>query len=216
MIAEAPVRVEAKPGAIEVWRLARLAALWVNRFAFLFFTLLLLWLQFSNGGGRAHFSLYVSKRWHGSGYLLYWAVIYLFAIYALVLAQGRRYLTAALQLFSLALVVGVMRYPYNSVDHISLLPMLAAVQPIILYVDFGFTSWDDFDNVRRMALGIMIFVLVTPATFALMLSPVAEKILIYIVVGLLFVLLQRRLRAGSFHGCGESAEHDRATEARSS
>jgi hypothetical protein len=165
-----------------------------NRCVFLFFTTQLVFLQFTAGGGRAYFSMYVSKQWHFSGYLLYGAIIYLFSAYSLALMRERRFVTAMLQLVSLLLLIGVMLYPFNSVNHVLLLPFLAALQPIILFVDHNFRSWDDFHDVERTLWDIVVLLFVTPLIFLLMAFPVVEKVLIYGVIALLFAVLQSKIR----------------------
>jgi hypothetical protein len=169
-------------------------AVLANRCVFLFFTTQLVLLQFTAGGLRAFFSMYVSRRWLFSGYLLYGAIIYLFLAYSLALLRRRQFLTAILQLISLSLLIAVMLYPFNSVNHVSLLPFLAALQPIILFTDHCFRSWDDFHNVERTLRGIVVLLFVTPLIFLMMVFPVVEKVLIYGVVTLLFAVLQSKIR----------------------
>src|SRR5579862_8124673 len=98
-----------------------------NRSVFAFFTVLLACLQCAPGGWGAYFSMYVSKRWLAVGYLLYGCLIYLFLAYALALFKRKQFVTGFLQLVSLAMLVGVMLCPFDSINHISFLPFLAAL-----------------------------------------------------------------------------------------
>lgn len=165
----------------------------INKFVFGFFATLLLFLQFTRNGLGAYFSMYVSKDWFCSGYLLYGALIYLFLVYALMLLSRKQYVTGFLQLISLAILVGVMLYPFNSIDHVALLPFLAALQPIILFSDHHSNEWEDVHGASRMLWGIVHLTCASLVIFFLMAFPVIEKILIYLTVALLFSALQAKL-----------------------
>jgi hypothetical protein len=164
-----------------------------SRFAFLCFTFQLFILQFTAAGLHAYFSMYVSREWVYSGYLLYAALIYLFFVYSIALFQEGQFLTGGLQLMSLGLLVAVMLYPYDSIDHVSLLPFLAALQPIILFTDYRSRNCDDVYHARSTLHGIIILLIVSPVIFVLMFFPIIEKILIYGITALLFATLQSKI-----------------------
>lgn len=165
-----------------------------NRWVFIFFTLQLLLLQFTPRGLHAYFSMYVSQHWLRSGYLLYGALIYLFLSYSLALFRKGQFLAGALQLISCLLLIGVMRYPFTSVNHVALLPFLAALQPIILFCDHHTGDCDDLHHLRETLRGVIGLLVVSPAIFVLMFFPIIEKILIYFVTALLFTALQSKTR----------------------
>lgn len=169
----------------------------LNSFVFGFFTIHLAALQFTAGGFEAYFSMYVSKEWMRSGYLLYGALIYLFLVYAMALFRRGQFITGGLQLVSLAMVVGVMLNPFTSVEHIAFLPFLAALQPIILYSDYKEDAWESPHSAIEALWGIAFLAISSPAIFGLMLFPMIEKALIYFVTVLLFASLQRKLHEGS-------------------
>jgi hypothetical protein len=168
-------------------------AVTANRCVFSYFTIHLFLLQFMAHGLHAYFSMYVSKEWHFSGYLLYVALIYLFAAYSLALLQKRQFVTCILQLISLLLLVGIMLYPFDSINHVSLLPFLVALQPIILFSDLhsGF-----FDAPGTLWGIVFILILIVPIIIVLMVHPILEKIIIYFVTALLFAALQLKIRDG--------------------
>lgn len=167
----------------------------VNRCVFLMFTIQLVVLQLIPRGLDAYFSVYVAREWHRSGYLLYGALIYLFAMYSLALFRREQFFTGSLQVLSLVLLIGVMAYPFYSLDHISLLPFLAALQPIILFCDRRSASCDDVHEARRILNGIIFLLIISPAIFCLMFFPIIEKVMIYVVIAMLFAALQVKTRA---------------------
>ena len=132
------------------------------------------------------------------GYLLYAALIYLFLSYSLALFEKGQFLAGALQLISSLLLIGVMRSPFTSVNHVALLPFLAALQPVILFCDHHTGDCDDLHNVRETLRGIIFLLVVSPAIFALMFFPIIEKVLIYIVTALLFAALQSKTSSRRF------------------
>ena len=162
-----------------------------NRCVFSFFTIHLLLLQFTPHGLRAYFSMYVSKQWLFSGYLLYAALIYLFAAYSLVLLKKKQLVTGLLQLLSLFLLVGIMLCPFYSINHVSLLPFLVALQPIILFSDHHSGSFDDPGTLWGI---VIILLCMVPILIVLMVFPILEKIIIYAVTALLFAALQWKIK----------------------
>jgi hypothetical protein len=168
-------------------------AVTANGCIFSYFTIHLFLLQFTAHGLHAYFSMYVSKEWHFSGYLLYAALIYLFAAYSLALLQKRQFVTCILQLLSLLLLVGIMLSPFYSINHVSLLPFLVALQPIILFSDHHSGSFDDPGTLWGI---VIILLCIVPIIIVLMVYPILEKIIIYSVTALLFAALQSKIRDG--------------------
>jgi hypothetical protein len=164
-----------------------------NRFVFVFFSGLLLLLQFWNDGIHAYFSMYVAKQWLCSGYLLYAAIIYLFLVYSTALFRKGQFATGGLQVLSLIMLIGVMLYPFDSINHVTILPFLAALQPIILYCDHHSRSCDDVHHAKETLRGVLMLMIVSPGIFILMFFPMVEKIMIYLVVALLFKSLQSKM-----------------------
>jgi hypothetical protein len=171
-------------------------AVTASRYVFAYFTIHLVLIQFTAHGLHVYFSLYVSREWWFSGYVLYAALIYLFAVYLVALLDKGLYLTGFLQLISLCILVGIMIYPFYSIDHVSLLPLLAGLQPMILFSDHRSTS---VGGIQGTLWGsFLILVLLTPIIVVLMVFPIPEKIIIYCCTALLFARLQQwGIRSGN-------------------
>ena len=161
----------------------------ISRYVFAYFTIHLVLLQFIPNGLHDYFSLYVSRGWLFSGYCLYGALIYLFAVYSMVLWENRHYVIGILQLASVLVLVGVMLYPFYSLGHIALLPFLAGMQPIILFSDDGSTG--SFSDLERTFLrNCFLLIFLTPLLVGLMAFPIVEKIIIYCDAALVFARLR--------------------------
>jgi hypothetical protein len=180
-----------------MWPRSQIVA--ANHYVFALFTLQVLALQFTLGGLGAYFSVYVSKNWFFSGYILYAALIYLFSAYAGTLFKRRLYGIGLLQMMSVVVLVGVMLYPFDSLDHVALLPFLAALQPLILYHDFRATSGDG-DIVGAVRASFYILIFLTPICLTLVAFPIVEKLMIYGVAAMVFMRLQSNIRTKSARG----------------
>jgi hypothetical protein len=92
-------------------------------------------------------------------------------------------------------LIGVMLFPFYSLDHVSLLPFLAALEPVILFSDYHSSSSGDLHDVNgTIWRSVIILIFLTPVIIVLLISPIVEKIIIYSATALTFARLQSKLR----------------------
>lgn len=123
-----------------------------------------------------YFSMYASREWYWLGYPLYLILLALSTGYFLLLARHRLYFTAALQVACLAILVGIMLYSWESMNHLALIPYLFVLQPIVFLCDRATRLSDEASRIEEAVWAAGAYILLAPALIGLSIaSPLFEK-----------------------------------------
>jgi len=141
-------------------------------------------------GSKPFFSMYVKEKYFRIGYFLYFCLFCQSAIYIYSLINRKRIFLTILQISASIVFIAIVVKPYYSLEHISFVPFLFALQSLIYILDFVVKDLINTSKLKKALWTMAIFLMVLPPLLGLALfSPIFEKSFICLLAIIGFFLI---------------------------